>query len=292
MIAAARTALLRGAAWLWPRRISVMMRVRNEEEFLAAAVGSIIDAVDEVVIVDNASSDATPAVIEALREAHPRKVVAHRYPHAIARVGAETWRLHATSGGASPHLSGVYYNWCLHRCTRPYVLKWDGDMLATSTVHRALEAWRRGGPPLLLMHGANVHPDGLHLAAARSSDHAALVARQGAPSIPRWVGVMTYDHPEPHLFPRFGARYDHRAGFTQSLASPFLEPRVRATMRAEEAGVSYLHLKLLKRDPYANYSVDLARVIAGNLAVGPRLDVDSRRLLERWGVRSADERRA
>lgn len=269
-----------------------MVRVKNEEEFLAAAVRSIVDSVEEIVVVDNGSTDATPAVIAALRADYPDTIVSHRYPYEIARVGGETWELLAASAGASPHLSGTYYNWCLRRCTQPYVLKWDGDMVATAALHDAIATWRRSRAPVLLMQGANVHPDRQHLAAARSSDRAALVTRQRCPRIPAWVGSMTHDHLEPHLFPRFLARYGHAAGFTQSLASPYLDPRFRTTLCGRAAGIAYLHLKFCKRDPYANYSEDLAQVIAGNLTTGPRLDWESIRLLERWGIRAATARRA
>ena len=287
-----RRAFLHAVARLWPRRISAMLRVKNEEEFLAAAVGSIVDSVEEVVIVDNGSTDATPAVIASLRAEHPDTIVTYRYPHEVARVGRETWELATASGGAAPHLSGTYYNWCLRRCTQPYVLKWDGDMIATASVRRALAAWRRARAPVLLMHGANVHPDRRHFAAARSTDRAALLAGLRCPRMPAWVGSMTHDHLEPHLFPRLWARYDHAAGFTQSLASPFLDRRFRVALSAQVADVAYLHLKFCKREPYSNYSDDLARVIAGNLTTGPRLDAESEELLERWGIRATTAQRA
>lgn len=269
-----------------------MVRVKNEEEFLAAAVGSIIDCVDEMVIVDNASTDSTPAVIAALRAEYPDRIATYRYPHEIARVGRDTWLLLAASAGRSPHLSGTYYNWCLRRCTQPYVLKWDGDMLATAACHDAMAAWRTSRAAVLMMQGANVHTDRRHFAAARSTDRVALLAQQSCPRMPGWVASMTHDYLEPHLFPRLRARYAHSAGFTQSLVSPFLDGRFKATLRDQAAGVAYLHLKFCKRDPYANYSEDLARVIAGNLVTGPPLDAESKRLLERWEIDVARLRRA
>ena len=287
-----RHAALQAASRLRPKRISAMVRVKNEEEFLAAAVRSIADSVEEIVIVDNGSTDATPAVIASLRADYPRTIVSHRYPYEVARVGTETWELLAASAGASPHLSGTYYNWCLRRCTQPYVLKWDADMIATAAFHDAIAAWRRSRASVVLMQGANVHHDRQHLAAARSSDRAALLARQRCPSIPAWIGSMTHDHLEPHLFPKFLARYEHAAGFTQSLVSPYLDRSFRTTLCERAAGVAYLHLKFCKRDPYSNYSDDLAQVIAGNLTTGPRLDSESIRLLERWGIRAATARRA
>jgi hypothetical protein len=267
---------------LQPRRLSAMVRVKNEEEFLAAAVRSIAASVDEIVLIDNASTDATPAVIATLHAEYPRQITVHHYPLAIARVGGETWRLLTASGGASPHLSGVYYNWCLRRCRQPFVLKWDGDMIATPAFHRAIATWKRARAPILMMRGANVHPDRRHLAASRSSDRAALLAAQQCPRMPGWVRSMTFDYLEPRLFPRWRARYAHGDGFTQSLVSPFLDRGFETALRRVVAEPAYLHMKFCKRDPYANYSEDLAAVIAANLTVGPQLDAQSVRLLERW----------
>jgi cellulose synthase/poly-beta-1,6-N-acetylglucosamine synthase-like glycosyltransferase len=79
-----RAAVLHAALRRQPRRVSAMLRVKNDEEFLAAAVRSIIDSVDEVVLVDNGSTDATPKVIAALRAEFPDKVVVYGYPYEIA----------------------------------------------------------------------------------------------------------------------------------------------------------------------------------------------------------------
>jgi hypothetical protein len=267
-----KTALLLRALQRQPRRISAMVRVHNEEEFLAAAVRSIIASVDEVVLIDNASTDATPAVIAALRRAYPARIAVHHYAHPIARVGRETWDALTASGGRSARLSGVYYTWCLRRCTQPYVLKWDGDMIATAAFHRGIAAWRRERAAVLVMSGVNVAPDRRHAVAARSSDRAALLARQSCPRMPIWVTTLTRDCPEPRLFPRRFACYDHAAGFTQTLRSPYLDRDVHPVVRSEIAEPAYLHMKFCKRDPYANYSPDLAQVIAENLITGPALE--------------------
>ena len=278
-----QTAIRAGITLAGGKRISAMLRVKNEEEFLRPAALSIIGAVDEVVIVDNGSTDGTPGIIEALRREYPAKVRCHRYPHPIARVGTETWEL--LSGprpGAALRLSGAFYNWCLRRCSHPFVLKWDGDMIASAGLHRALDDWRRSSHLVLMMRGANVHQDREHLAAARSSDREALVANLRYPRMPTWVTSLSHDFLEPRLFPRLLARYDHPTGWTQSLTSPFLNGRFRGRSSGVVMGDAYLHLKFCKRDPYSNYSDDLRRVIAGNLTTGPALDREARELLQRW----------
>jgi glycosyltransferase involved in cell wall biosynthesis len=265
------------------RGVSAMVRVRNEEEFLYPAVKSIADLVEEVVIIDNRSSDGTADIIAKLREEYPHKVVAAEYPFEIRKVGAESIALAATRRGRrSPHLSANYYNWCLRRCSRPYILKWDGDMIATAAFARGLEAWRRSAASLLILRGANVHPDRRHLLAARVTDRETLTAGLDAPGMPAWVTSLTYDYAEPRLFPARFARYQPGAGWTQTLESPFLRRGLRSHACHTLDEPCYLHLKFCKASPLATYSADLARVIDGNLAVGPPLEPEWHTLLERW----------
>ena len=88
------------AAGFRRKRISAMMRVKNEEAFLRASVESILPMVDEIVIIDNDSSDATPRVASDLARAWPDKVRIFSYPHQIAKVGSENQALAATADGA------------------------------------------------------------------------------------------------------------------------------------------------------------------------------------------------
>jgi glycosyltransferase involved in cell wall biosynthesis len=266
-------------------RVSAMLRVRDEEEFLRSAVDSIVDLVDEVVVVDNLSRDGTPAIIRDLRRAYPGKVVADAYPHEIRRVGRETLELVNMPGGVtSPHHSATFYNFCLRRCRYEYVLKWDGDMIATPAFGEALDGWRRSGKPVLIMHGANVHPNRSNLLAARSSDRDELLARLERPSLPIWATTLTYDTPEPRLFPRSRARYGEGKGWTQALASPYYDPAFKNEFRHFYKGVTFLHMKFCKRDPFANYSNDLADVIRSNITVGPPLADEHRDVLVRQGI--------
>lgn len=271
--------------WMRPRRISAMIRVRNEEEFLYPAVASIADLVDEIVLVDNLSTDQTPGIIARLREKYPRKVTCFAYPYEVRRVGREHWELVSRGDVSSPHLSGTYYNWCLRRCRQPFVLKWDGDMIATETFRDALVQWRAAPAPILAMNGANVHPDRMHLVAASSSDRAAMLERVDGPGMPSWVTSLTHDAPEPHLFPRWRARYENR-NWTQKLSSPYADPALAPRFTRRIAGVSYLHMKFCKRDPLANYSPRLAAVIADNVACGPPMGREEIDLLHRWGIQS------
>lgn len=267
------------------RHISAMVRVRNEEEFLFASVASIADLVSEVVLIDNRSDDRTPAVIVELERAYPGKVSAWAYPHEIRRVGREHWELSKQRGDQpSPHLSTTFYNWSLARCRMPFVLKWDGDMIATPAFREAVQAWRASGRPILVFNGQNVHPDRRHLIRARVTDRDVLLARLSVPGLPKWVTSLTEDAMEPRLFPRFGARYDDGTRWTQRFNSPFEHGDYRARSRFVAREPCFLHMKFCKREPLSNYTDDLRQVIEGNIDVGEPLPPTALALLASHGV--------
>ena len=261
------------------RTISAMVRVRDEEQFLEVAIRSIADLVDEIVIVDNLSSDKSPQIIDALWKELPGRVRPYHYPHEIRRVGRENWEL-SDREPDSPNLSSSYYNWCLARCTCPWVLKWDGDMIALDVFADSLERWRVSDREVLVIQGANVHPDFEHLIAARTDSREELLERLSVKGLPAWVASLTLDYPEPRLFPKAGARYTNRIRWTQGFESSALDGK--NVLRA--ADPQYLHMKFCKRDPYANYTDDLAEVIASNVVVGPPLALAMRETLRHWQV--------
>lgn len=258
-----------------------MIRVRNEAEFLEAAVRSIADLVDRILLVDNLSTDSTPDIIKRLAAAYPDKVNPQRYPFEVTRVGRENWDL-AERGATenSLHLLADYYNWCLDHCQTGFVLKWDGDMIALPALGENIAAWRNAQRPVLFMQGANVHPDRHHLIRARITDREALLTKLERPGMPRWVTSLTYDFMEPRLFPRKDASYDTRIGWTQVLSSPFTG---EDNLPYRASVPCFLHMKFCKRDPLTNYSPDLAAVIADNVDIGPDLPSEWRRVLNTYG---------
>ncbi|UCG75345.1 MAG: glycosyltransferase [Gemmatimonadota bacterium] len=267
------------------RRLSAMIRIRNESEFLEPAVRSLAASVDEVVLIDNRSTDGTAAIIARLRSSFPDKTVAYRYDHEVARVGTETWKLATEPDGSrSPRLTANYYNWCLERCSGPYVLKWDADMIALDGLRRDLELWKRGSRPVLVMQGVNVHPDLQHVVVAKNPDRVSLLEQLEVPGLPLWVTRLTHDYPEPRLFPKLFARYTSDMRWTQALHSPFYGSATKQRYSRTVPAPAYLHLKFCKRDPLANYSRDLAAVIAANVARGAALEPRYREELVRWGV--------
>lgn len=261
-----------------PARISAMMRVRNEEAFLAAAVDSIAPLVDEILIIDNASTDGTAAIAAGLARRHGPRVRILAYPHAVARVGSENQNLaESPSGPGSPALLANYYNWCLRRCRHRFILKWDADMVATAALAGELAEFKAGRQALCFMFGANLHPDRRHLLGASAERQGEAQRELGRPvTIGNWTAAFT--DPEVRLFPRLGSRY--RTGFwwCESFHSPFL--RWPALCRPARVP-TFLHLKYCKPDPFANFTEEFAAAIRRSLAPGAPLSPELARLAAR-----------
>jgi hypothetical protein len=264
------------------KELSAMIRVKNEAEFLYAAVRSIIGHVEEVVLVDNQSTDASPAIMEQVRRESPDKVFLYQYPHPIRKIGRENWEYAADpTRQTSPSLSANYFNWCQDRCTRSYVLKWDGDMIATSQFYETVRAWRDSDVQVVFLRGVNVHPDRKHLISAICTDRDAMLASLSVPGLPRWATHMTRDSPEARIYPNRGSVFTSDRLWTQRISTPFVDEDPERRYVCEADGISYLHLKFCKRDPFSNYSDDLARVLSSNFAVGPPIEPEWKALLDR-----------
>ncbi len=262
------------------RRISALVRARNEEEFLYPAVKSIVHLVDEVLIVDNGSEDATPQVARRLADEHPGVVRVIEYPHRIARQGSE--QRDAIEGRGDLRPMHDYLNWMLDECAHPFVLKWDADMVALPALERELTRWRESEKIVLAIYGSNVHPERRHLAAARVTDAAELEAKLEVPGLPEWATRLTYDSVEPRLFPDWEARFDGSWGWVEAHVSPFFFGTQRRRTRLQPDESCFLHMKFCKADPYGYYTADLAKVIRENLITGPPLSEEEAATLAHW----------
>jgi glycosyltransferase involved in cell wall biosynthesis len=224
------------------KSISAMVRVKNEEEWLYQSVRSIVNEVDEVVLIDNLSTDATPDIIRRLVAEHPGKVTAFAYPHTIARQGREHIELAASKEGRrSPRLLPNFYNWCMGQCTKAYILKWDGDMIATPEFHDALLAFRNARQQVLWFPGLNVHP---------SRECAVKDVPPPLTPQPGMQGrIPSIADSEPRLFWRRFAAYSSH-WFCEGLSSPYDQPPFRLVW----PDPAYLHMALCRTVPFGNSS--------------------------------------
>ena len=113
-----------------PAGVSAMLRVKNEETFIINCIQSILDIFDEIVVIDNNSSDQTLALLSSYIEEKQlsHKIKVYHYPFEIARCGHE----HSATNENSVSSLSYYYNWCISKCTLRAVVKWDADMLLSS----------------------------------------------------------------------------------------------------------------------------------------------------------------
>lgn len=132
--------------------LSLLIRARNEEAHLPAVLASVADLVDEIVYIDNASTDHSVAIVRAFaehcnRDPQRARIVMAQYPLPVPRVGdAQRAAVRQSTFGKSTTRSpdsylgadvapfgntlGQYYNFVLRRASCANVMKWDADCVA------------------------------------------------------------------------------------------------------------------------------------------------------------------
>jgi glycosyltransferase involved in cell wall biosynthesis len=216
-----------------PKRISAVMRIKNEAEYLERSINSVIDLVDELVIIDNCSVDGSADIIADFSNRFPRKVKAFEYPYKIARYGEETSILAATKEGRqSPSYLPNFYNWTTAQCAGPYILKWDGDTIATDALAPTLERFRQSKMQIVCHTGINLHPD-------RTC----------------YITGRPLEEMEPRLFYKRLSTYNNYKGYVETFWSPYLWHYT--SFYEVEPEPLYFHMKFCKADRFSNMSEDL-----------------------------------
>lgn len=107
--------------------ISGFMRLRNEEDYLAVAIESHIEFLDELILVHNRCTDKTPNIAEMMRKKYPDKIKVYHYkPHVYPQGSKEHEMLPANSENSLVN----YYNFALSKTTKKIAVKIDGDHAA------------------------------------------------------------------------------------------------------------------------------------------------------------------
>ncbi len=138
--------------WPWTRPgglrpgSTAVLRVKDEALSLPWVLPPLLRAMDEVLLVDNGSTDGTAdvarAVAHGLGEALAGRLRLASYPFEVARAGAEHLAVHELS----VHSLAYFYNWSFAQVGTRYSFKWDGDMVLTSEGESSLAdlAWQVG----------------------------------------------------------------------------------------------------------------------------------------------------
>jgi glycosyltransferase involved in cell wall biosynthesis len=109
--------------------ISAILRVKDEARSLPWVLPRLLASVEQVVLVDNKSSDETVEVAERTAAATDLsdRLEVHSYPFEVSRCGPE----HLRTPPDSVHSLTHFYNWSFSWSRTTYTMKWDGDMVLT-----------------------------------------------------------------------------------------------------------------------------------------------------------------
>jgi hypothetical protein len=113
-----------------PHGISACIRVRNESQFMHAAVRSIVNFVDEVILCVQPSTDKTREIAIALEQEYP-KVRSYYYP--LVPDWIDTKGFYEKDPDQPGHLVHMS-NWALSKCSYSWILKVEGDVIALPTL--------------------------------------------------------------------------------------------------------------------------------------------------------------
>jgi glycosyltransferase involved in cell wall biosynthesis len=105
--------------------LSLIIRAKNEELNIEQCIESVIDLVDEIIFVDNGSTDNTYQLVKDYTSIYS-KIKLYSYNIAVSKVGVEH---KAALESENKNTLGTFYNWCLSKATFNNVFKWDADFI-------------------------------------------------------------------------------------------------------------------------------------------------------------------
>jgi len=118
--------------------ISAMIRVKNEGLNIYNVLSSIKNCFDEIIVIDNNSSDNTIPEINRAAKDFPllkTKLKVHHYKFEIAKCGIDNFR----EPQNSPNSLASFYNYSLKKCNFSKVCKWDGDMFLPRSMEKSFQ---------------------------------------------------------------------------------------------------------------------------------------------------------
>jgi hypothetical protein len=174
------------------RGLSFIIRAKNEASNTADCLRSIAGLGDEIVFVDNGSTDDTLALAERQKRTI-FELKTFSYPEPLPKVGEphaqEVW----TGTGRT---LGHFYNWCLAQSSRWNFAKWDADYIAIrenlAEMIDRFDLRLRGDPFVLWFSGLELFTDGRHYWVDRNSAHSEfrVFSRKHGH---RWVDIPTWE---------------------------------------------------------------------------------------------------
>ncbi|QNI65167.1 glycosyl transferase 2 family protein [Synechococcus sp. A15-44] len=118
--------------------VSAMIRIKNEEANIYNVLSSIKNCFNEIIVIDNDSTDNTISEIDRAINDHPslkKKIKLHHYKFKIAKCGLDNFQ----EPQNSPHSLASFYNYSLKKCNFSKVCKWDGDMFLPRSMEKSFQ---------------------------------------------------------------------------------------------------------------------------------------------------------
>lgn len=107
-----------------PLWISWVARLKNSDDFLEKIIESYIPYLDEIILVNNLSTDKTKEICKKLVKKYPKKIKYFEYPYAL------WWYVWDKDYPTNSIYSMAYYtNWCFSKSKYKYVMRLDDDNL-------------------------------------------------------------------------------------------------------------------------------------------------------------------
>ena len=105
--------------------ISLIIRAKNEELNIKNCIESVVDLVDEIIFVDNNSTDNTYSLVQEYSKKY-KNIKLYKYNIHVSKVGIEHQNAILNN---NKNTLGTFYNWCLSKATKYNVIKWDADFI-------------------------------------------------------------------------------------------------------------------------------------------------------------------
>ncbi len=107
--------------------ISLIIRAKNEQKTLRYCIESVVDLVDEIILVDNNSTDLTLDIMKEY-ESKYKKIKVYQYKIENLKIGVEHSKVYKNKNKNKKTIA-TFYNWCLSKATKYNVIKWDADFI-------------------------------------------------------------------------------------------------------------------------------------------------------------------
>lgn len=111
----------------WNKRkmwLSWFARLKNADHYLYKCIKTHIDYYDEIVLIDNQSTDKTKEICKKLKREFPNKIKFYEYDYEVYFWWSEQ---HKQTPSNSIHSLSYYYNWSLSKTSYKYISKIDDD---------------------------------------------------------------------------------------------------------------------------------------------------------------------